>query len=75
MSGDFLYSNIDVRSIAGLWLDHRMGIDEISCRVLGTSRYPLIVVIALQRFGCWDVLRMPTHRLIFRADFALSGRG
>ncbi|VDP84560.1 unnamed protein product [Echinostoma caproni] len=65
-----------LRSIARIWWEHRVSNDEVVLRVLGADSRSLTEVIALHRFQ-WlgHVLRMPAHRLHFRALFAFAGQG
>ena len=71
-----VFDNRCLRSIARVWWQHHVSNADVCRRVLGTEGRQLHEVIHLSRLR-WlgHVLRMPTHRLPYRALFALPGCG
>jgi hypothetical protein len=69
-----VFDNRCLRSIARVWWRHHISNADVCQRVLGTNSRPLSDVISLHRLR-WlgHVLRMPTHRLPYRALFARAG--
>ena len=65
-----------LRNIARVRWEHRVSNDEVRRRVLGTDNRSVKELTALHRLR-WlgHVLRMPVHRLPYRALFARAGQG
>ena len=71
-----VFDNRCMRSIARVWWQHHVSNADVCQRVLGTRGRTLQDLISLSRLR-WlgHVLRMPTHRLPYRALFACPGVG